>query len=48
MIHGRNNPTSVEAALKVLDTIGKDKKIIPYQRLGDIKRLGLYRREVSS
>jgi len=45
-----NNPTSVEAALKVLDTIGKDKKIILI--LGDIKRLGLfeekYHREIGS
>ncbi|MEK5231718.1 UDP-N-acetylmuramoyl-tripeptide--D-alanyl-D-alanine ligase [Lysinibacillus sp. FSL K6-0232] len=45
-----NNPTSVEAALKVLDTIGKDKKVILI--LGDIKRLGHfeehYHREIGS
>lgn len=45
-----NNPTSVEAALKVLDTIGKEKKVILV--LGDIKRLGnfeaKYHREIGS
>ncbi|MGE7915012.1 UDP-N-acetylmuramoyl-tripeptide--D-alanyl-D-alanine ligase [Lysinibacillus xylanilyticus] len=45
-----NNPTSVEAALKVIDTIGKDKKVILI--LGDIKRLGnfeeKYHREIGS
>lgn len=45
-----NNPTSVEAALKMLDTIGKDKKVILV--LGDIKRLGnfeeKYHREIGS
>lgn len=45
-----NNPTSVEAALKVLDTIGKGKKVILI--LGDIKRLGRfeekYHREIGS
>jgi len=45
-----NNPTSVEAALKVLDTIGKGKKVILI--LGDIKRLGKfeekYHREIGS
>lgn len=45
-----NNPTSVEAALKVLDTVGKDKKVILV--LGDIKRLGnfeeKYHREIGS
>ncbi|MGE7090462.1 UDP-N-acetylmuramoyl-tripeptide--D-alanyl-D-alanine ligase [Lysinibacillus sp. NPDC048646] len=45
-----NNPTSVEAALKVLDTIGKGKKVILV--LGDIKRLGnfeeKYHREIGS
>ncbi|MDN4607594.1 UDP-N-acetylmuramoyl-tripeptide--D-alanyl-D-alanine ligase [Sporosarcina highlanderae] len=35
-----NNPTSVEAALKVLDSIGKDKNVILI--LGDINRLGNY------
>ncbi|MEK4229086.1 UDP-N-acetylmuramoyl-tripeptide--D-alanyl-D-alanine ligase [Solibacillus sp. FSL H8-0538] len=45
-----NNPTSVEAALKVLDTIGKDKKVILL--LGDINRLGnfekKYHREIGT
>ncbi|MFO1446342.1 UDP-N-acetylmuramoyl-tripeptide--D-alanyl-D-alanine ligase [Bacillus sp. Bva_UNVM-123] len=45
-----NNPTSVEAALKVLDSIGKGKKVILI--LGDIKRLGnfekQYHREIGS
>lgn len=45
-----NNPTSVEAALKVLDTIGKGKKVILV--LGDIKRLGnfeeKYHREIGT
>ncbi|MGG0656973.1 UDP-N-acetylmuramoyl-tripeptide--D-alanyl-D-alanine ligase [Rummeliibacillus pycnus] len=45
-----NNPTSVEAALKVLDTIGKDKKVVLV--LGDIKRLGnfekKYHREIGT
>lgn len=45
-----NNPTSVEAALKVLDTVGKEKKVILI--LGDIKRLGnfeeKYHREIGS
>ncbi|MDQ0215849.1 UDP-N-acetylmuramoyl-tripeptide--D-alanyl-D-alanine ligase [Oikeobacillus pervagus] len=38
-----NNPTSVEAALKVLDFIGKDKNIILI--LGDINRLGQYEKK---
>ena len=45
-----NNPTSVEAALKVLDAIGREKKIILI--LGDINRLGdfekKYHREIGS
>lgn len=45
-----NNPTSVEAALNVLDSIGKGKKVILV--LGDIKRLGdfekKYHREIGS
>ncbi|HWI48219.1 MAG TPA: cyanophycin synthetase, partial [Rummeliibacillus sp.] len=45
-----NNPTSVEAALKVLDAIGKDKKVILV--LGDINRLGnfekKYHREIGT
>lgn len=45
-----NNPTSVEAALKVLDSIGQGKNIILV--LGDIKRLGnfekKYHREIGS
>lgn len=45
-----NNPTSVEAALKVLDSIGKDKNIMLI--LGDINRLGKfekkYHREIGS
>lgn len=45
-----NNPTSIEAALNVLDTIGKGKKVILV--LGDIKRLGnfeeKYHREIGS
>ena len=38
-----NNPTSVEAALKVLHSIGKDKKVIVI--LGDIKRLGNFEKK---
>src|SRR5699024_2624925 len=38
-----NNPTSVEAALKVLDSIGQGKKIILV--LGDIKRLGNFEKK---
>ncbi|MDW0115470.1 UDP-N-acetylmuramoyl-tripeptide--D-alanyl-D-alanine ligase [Sporosarcina thermotolerans] len=45
-----NNPTSVEAALKVLDSVGKDKNVILI--LGDINRLGnferRYHREIGS
>ena len=45
-----NNPTSVEAALKVLDSIGQGKKVVLV--LGDIKRLGnfekKYHREIGS
>ncbi|MCG7334424.1 UDP-N-acetylmuramoyl-tripeptide--D-alanyl-D-alanine ligase [Sporosarcina sp. ACRSM] len=45
-----NNPTSIEAALKVLDTIGKGKNVILV--LGDINRLGnfekKYHREIGS
>ncbi|KXH79766.1 UDP-N-acetylmuramoyl-tripeptide--D-alanyl-D-alanine ligase [Sporosarcina sp. HYO08] len=45
-----NNPTSVEAALKVMDSVGKGKKVILV--LGDIKRLGdfeeKYHREIGS
>ncbi len=45
-----NNPTSIEAALKVLSSVGKDKKQIVI--LGDIKRLGnfeqKYHREIGS
>lgn len=45
-----NNPTSVEAALKVLDSIGKGKKIMLI--LGDINRLGnfekKYHREIGT
>ena len=45
-----NNPTSVEAALKVLDSIGQGKNVILV--LGDIKRLGnfekKYHREIGS
>ncbi|MBS4206958.1 UDP-N-acetylmuramoyl-tripeptide--D-alanyl-D-alanine ligase [Bacillus sp. FJAT-50079] len=45
-----NNPTSVEAALNVLDSIGKDKKVIVI--LGDINRLGnfekKYHRDIGS
>ncbi|MGE6260179.1 Mur ligase family protein [Heyndrickxia sporothermodurans] len=45
-----NNPTSVEAALKVLDSIGKSKNVILI--LGDINRLGnfekKYHREIGS
>lgn len=45
-----NNPTSVEAALKVVSSIGKGKKI--FIILGDIKRLGQfekkYHRELGS
>ncbi len=37
------NPTSIEAALKVVDEIGKDKKKILL--LGDINRLGDYEKE---
>lgn len=38
-----NNPTSLEAALKVLDSIGKGKK--RYLVLGDIKRLGQFEKK---
>lgn len=38
-----NNPTSVEAALKVLDSIGKGKNVILV--LGDIKRLGNFEKK---
>lgn len=38
-----NNPTSVEAALKVLHSIGKGKKLIVV--LGDIKRLGRFEKK---
>ncbi|MBS4216933.1 UDP-N-acetylmuramoyl-tripeptide--D-alanyl-D-alanine ligase [Bacillus sp. FJAT-49711] len=38
-----NNPTSVEAALKVLDEIGKGKNVILL--LGDINRLGTYEKK---
>ncbi|WP_042473428.1 UDP-N-acetylmuramoyl-tripeptide--D-alanyl-D-alanine ligase [Bacillus ndiopicus] len=38
-----NNPTSIEAALKVLEAVGKGKKRIVI--LGDIKRLGKYERQ---
>ena len=45
-----NNPTSVEAALKVLDSIGKGKNVILV--LGDINRLGnfekKYHREIGT
>lgn len=45
-----NNPTSVEAALKVIDSIGEGKKVVLV--LGDIKRLGQfekkYHREIGS
>lgn len=45
-----NNPTSIEAALNVLQELGKDKKVIIV--LGDINRLGRferkYHREVGS
>ena len=45
-----NNPTSIEAALKVLDSIGKGKNVILV--LGDINRLGnfekKYHREIGS
>lgn len=45
-----NNPTSVEAALKVLDSIGKNKNVVLI--LGDINRLGnfekQYHREIGS
>lgn len=45
-----NNPTSVEAALKVLDSVGLGKNIVLV--LGDIKRLGSfekkYHREIGS
>ena len=45
-----NNPTSVEAALKVLDSMGKGKKVILI--LGDINRLGnfekKYHREIGT
>ena len=45
-----NNPTSIEAALKVLDSIGKGKKVFLF--LGDINRLGnfekKYHREIGS
>lgn len=38
-----NNPTSLEAALKVLDSVGKGKK--RYLVLGDIKRLGQFEKK---
>ncbi|MFF5996849.1 UDP-N-acetylmuramoyl-tripeptide--D-alanyl-D-alanine ligase [Lysinibacillus sp. KU-BSD001] len=38
-----NNPTSIEAAIKVLHAIGKNKKVIVV--LGDIKRLGHFEKE---
>lgn len=38
-----NNPTSVEAALKVLDSIGKGKNVILV--LGDINRLGKFEKK---
>ncbi|MBE1553887.1 Mur ligase family protein [Sporosarcina limicola] len=38
-----NNPTSIKAALKVLDSIGKDKNIILV--LGDINRLGNFEKK---
>ncbi len=38
-----NNPTSIEAALKVLQAVGKEKKRVVI--LGDIKRLGKYERQ---
>ncbi|WP_336823959.1 UDP-N-acetylmuramoyl-tripeptide--D-alanyl-D-alanine ligase [Sporosarcina sp. USHLN248] len=45
-----NNPTSIEAALRVLDAIGKNKKVILI--LGDINRLGnfeqKYHQEIGS
>lgn len=45
-----NNPTSVEAALKVIDSIGKNKNVVLI--LGDINRLGnfekQYHREIGS
>ena len=45
-----NNPTSIEAALKVLDSIGKGKNVVLV--LGDINRLGnfekKYHREIGS
>lgn len=41
-----NNPTSVEAALKVIDAIGKGKK--RYLVLGDIKRLGQFEKKYHS
>jgi UDP-N-acetylmuramoyl-tripeptide--D-alanyl-D-alanine ligase len=45
-----NNPTSIEAAFKVLDSIGKNKNVILV--LGDINRLGnfeeKYHREIGS
>lgn len=37
------NPTSIEAALKVLDTIGKDKNV--FLILGDINRLGKFEKK---
>ena len=45
-----NNPTSIEAALKVMDTVGKGKNVILV--LGDINRLGnfekKYHREIGT
>ncbi|WP_234417225.1 UDP-N-acetylmuramoyl-tripeptide--D-alanyl-D-alanine ligase [Lysinibacillus sp. 2017] len=38
-----NNPTSIEAALKVLNELGKNKKVIVV--LGDINRLGRFERK---
>ncbi|WP_332651470.1 UDP-N-acetylmuramoyl-tripeptide--D-alanyl-D-alanine ligase [Lysinibacillus sp. 54212] len=38
-----NNPTSIEAALNVLDEIGKGKRVIVV--LGDIKRLGQFEKK---
>lgn len=38
-----NNPTSVKAALNVIDSIGKDKKIVLI--LGDINRLGNFEKK---
>lgn len=38
-----NNPTSIEAAIKVVDAVRKDKKVIVV--LGDIKRLGQFEKQ---